>query len=120
MMTDTHYDLRALAQRWRDELEEDADARDDEFIGACAELCGDLCGEDTPDALESHGDNYDSTMIREDTFEDYARELAEDIGAMPEGNNWPAYCIDWEWAARELAMDYTSVRFMGTDYLIRA
>ena len=59
-------------------------------------------------------------MIREDAFEDYARELAEDIGAVPSDVGWPVYCIDWERAARDLAMDYMSVRFMGDDYYIRA
>lgn len=26
------------------------------------------------------------------------------------------YCIDWEWAVRELQMDYASVRVNGTMY----
>jgi hypothetical protein len=30
------------------------------------------------------------------------------------------YCIDWERAARELKMDYTSVRVNGTTYYFRA
>lgn len=62
---------------------------------------------------------YGVALIPEYEFVDYAREFAEDIGAMPEGNAWPTYCIDWEYAARELRMDYTSVRFYGVDYLCR-
>jgi hypothetical protein len=52
-------------------------------------------------------------------FEDHARELAEDIGAIPSDASWPCTCIDWKRAARELQMDYTSVTFEGTDYLFR-
>lgn len=55
-------------------------------------------------------------LIAEDCFEEYAQELAEDIGAIPVGAGWPAYCIDWALAARDLAMDYTSVTFQGRDY----
>ena len=39
--------------------------------------------------------------------EDFARDMAESTGAMPKDNQWPMYCIDWEWAGRELMMDYT-------------
>ena len=58
-------------------------------------------------------------LIRESYFEDYAREFAEDIGAIEKDSQWPAYCIDWEWAARELRMDYTEVDFDGVAYLFR-
>ena len=63
--------------------------------------------------------SFGVTLIRESYFEDYAQEFAEDIGAIGKENNWPAYCIDWEWAARELRMDYTEVDFGGTAYLFR-
>jgi len=56
------------------------------------------------------------TFIRDDTFEDYARELAEDIGAVSDDAAWPCTCIDWEQAARELQSDYSSVSFGGYDY----
>lgn len=58
-------------------------------------------------------------LIREDAWEDYARELAEDCGMIPDGLNWPLTCIDWEQAARELAMDYTTVTFDGADWYYR-
>lgn len=32
--------------------------------------------------------------------------MAEQLGDVPKDNHWPLYCIDWEWAARELMMDY--------------
>ncbi len=39
--------------------------------------------------------------------EDFAQETAESLGEIPKGNNWPHYCIDWEWAAKELMSDYS-------------
>lgn len=53
-------------------------------------------------------------------FEDYARELADDIGAIPDDVSWPLTCIDWEMAARELAYDYTELSFDGTSYMVRS
>jgi len=74
------------------------------------------------DSLEADGIedwDYGAQFIRAETFEDYARELAEDIGAIPDDAQWPATCIDWPRAARELAMDYTLVTFLGHDYYVR-
>jgi hypothetical protein len=85
-----------------------------------AELCAGLGLDADPDELERHGDGYEPTLISEDRFTSYARELAEDIGAVPEGGNWPTYCIDWERAADELRVDYLTVEYDGETYLIRA
>lgn len=63
---------------------------------------------------------YGETLIRDSYFEDYAQQLAEDIGAINEDAHWPNDCIDWERAADELKMDYMSVDFDGVDYWIRA
>lgn len=65
------------------------------------------------------GDWYPVTLVRESYFEDYARELAEDIGAIKGDEQWPCNCIDWERAANELRMDYTSAEFDGVEYLFR-
>jgi hypothetical protein len=62
---------------------------------------------------------YGIALIPADDFEDYARELAEDIGAIGRDAGWPCYCIDWARAARELAMEYSTVTFDGTDYYWR-
>jgi hypothetical protein len=62
---------------------------------------------------------YGITMVPEHEFEDYAREFAEDIGATPDSNQWPLYCIDWARAADELRSDYTDIYFDGTSYLCR-
>jgi antirestriction protein len=63
---------------------------------------------------------HGETMIPENDFEDYARQLAEDIGAIPDDAQWPCTCIDWEWAARELAMDYSMVEYQGESYYVRS
>ena len=63
---------------------------------------------------------HGETLIAVDDFEDYARELAEDIGAIDRNAKWPNMCIDWEQAANELAMDYTTVSYQGDDYYVRA
>lgn len=76
-------------------------------------------------ALQEQAEGYapdwrhGATLIRDDHFEDYARQLAEDIGAIDEDARWPACYIDWEAAADALQMDYTSVDFDGITYWIR-
>lgn len=62
---------------------------------------------------------YGETLIRDSYFKDYAMELADDICAVPNNASWPLTCIDWDQAARELQMDYTSVDFDGVTYWIR-
>lgn len=65
------------------------------------------------------GDWYPVTLVRDSYFKEYAQELAEDIGAIPADNAWPCTCIDWDQAARELRMDYTSAEFDGVTYWFR-
>lgn len=62
---------------------------------------------------------YGAQLIREDCFEDYARELADDIGAVDHNAGWPTGYIDWERAAAALATDYVSVDFLGYSYYVR-
>jgi hypothetical protein len=119
----SYLDLRDLADEWQ-EIEDEIVAlpligRADEWREPFVLLCEQIGCCATPADLRSYGDNYEPTLIPEDEFEDYARELAEDIGAIPAGMGWPLYCIDWERAARELSADYNRVTFRGTDYLIR-
>jgi hypothetical protein len=72
------------------------------------------------DASGSPDWEYGETLIRDSYFRDYAQELAEDCGMIPEGLAWPCTCIDWDQAANELKMDYFCVDFDGVDYWIRA
>lgn len=69
--------------------------------------------EATPDWI--HGE----TLIRESYFEDYARDLADDIGAIKSDAGWPNSFIDWEAAAEALKQDYGSAEFDGVTYLFR-
>lgn len=62
---------------------------------------------------------YGEALIRDSYFEDYARDLADDIGAIDKDATWPVCHIDWEAAAESLQMDYTSVEYMGETYWIR-
>jgi Antirestriction protein (ArdA) len=59
------------------------------------------------------------TLIRDGYFATYARDLAEDCGMVKPDAVWPVNHIDWEAAADDLKMDYTSVTFDGVDYWIR-
>ena len=70
-------------------------------------------------AIEDVAEN-EPTMIPASDFAAYAQELAEEIGAIDPDAKWPVYCIDWERAARELKMDYTSVQVNGTTYYFRS
>lgn len=63
--------------------------------------------------------SYGATLIRDSYFEDYARDFANDIGAIDNTARWPNTCIDWEQAASELQVDYTSVEFDGVTYWVR-
>lgn len=61
-----------------------------------------------------------ATLIRDSYFQQYAEELADDIGTIDKNATWPVNCIDWEKAAEELKVDYTSVDFDGVEYWVRS
>ena len=64
--------------------------------------------------------NYGATLIRDDYFEQYAKQLVQDIGDLPA--EIPSYIennIDWEGVASDIQVDYTSVDFDGEEYWIR-
>jgi hypothetical protein len=67
------------------------------------------------------GDSWEDGVffIRDSDFESYAQEFAEDCGFIDASADWPNTCIDWEWAARELRVDYTSVDINGVTYWYR-
>ena len=72
---------------------------------------------------EGYGDwEYGETLVRDSYFEDYAQELAEDIGAINRtaAYSWPISHVDWSTAAEALKQDYLSVDFNGVDYWMRA
>lgn len=72
------------------------------------------------DALDSLEGSFSSGLIAEDYFEDYAQQLVEDLGMLPEGTSDVITSnIDWKGVAADLLHDYTSVRLDGEDYYIR-
>jgi hypothetical protein len=81
------------------------------------EAIRDFCQE-----LEGYGDfEHGETLIAEDYFEEYAKELTKDCGYIPD--NLPSYIennIDWEGVADDLKLDYTEAYFEGIAYLMRA
>lgn len=71
-------------------------------------------------AFENYTDwNSGAVLIRETYFQEYAQQLAEDIGAIDREAAWPACHIDWEAAAESLQMDYTGAEFDGVTYYAR-
>lgn len=64
---------------------------------------------------------HGETLIRESYFKEYAQDLAEDCDMIkPElSGQWPYTCIDWDMAARELRLDYTSIEYDGVTYWAR-
>jgi len=59
------------------------------------------------------------SLVHNSYLTNYARELAEEIGAVPPKLEWPLYCIDWEYAARELKVYYSYLNFDGVRYWYR-
>lgn len=109
-------DVRDIIARF-EEIEESDDQDEKEERNALKTLLSDLAGNGGDE--QWRGDWYPISMIRDSYFEEYAEELADDIGAINKEATWPNSCIDWERAASELQMDYTSVEFDGVTYWYR-
>ena len=71
-----------------------------------------------------NGDWYPVTLIRESHFTDYIKELIHECYEMPpemKTGRWP-YChitIDYEAAARDAKVDYSTVEIDGVTYFYR-
>jgi hypothetical protein len=65
------------------------------------------------------GSWFPVTFIRDSYFEEYAEEMARDIGAISSEYQWPQSHIDWEAAAEALQIDYTSGEYDGVTYWAR-
>lgn len=104
--------IEELESEFEAELEEDPKAEPSDELDILRKLA---------QQCEGYGDwRHGEALIRESHFEDYAQQLAEDIGAIKTDAGWPYTCIDWEQAAKELAMDYMEVDFDGVTYLMRS
>jgi antirestriction protein len=109
-------DIEALQDSEQMADQQVADETEDELQALTAIMAG-LAGNGGDE--QWRGDWYPLTLIRESYFEDYAQELAEDIGAVNRDATWPNNCIDWEQAARELRMDYSPITIDGVTYFYR-
>jgi len=58
-----------------------------------------------------------STLINESYFAEYVEELARECGDISE-NSWLYSYIDWDRAAEDCKMDYTTITFEGTDFYV--
>lgn len=129
----TAYESELEARRDDAQAEEGAATPPPTFDAWLTLTAGDLTAVEQDDARElitlralcEEAEGYASdwrdgaTLIRDSYFEDYARELAEDIGAIGKDLPWPACHIDWEAAADALKIDYTEVDFDGVSYWVR-
>lgn len=59
------------------------------------------------DAEIAPNDVEEAYSGRYSTDEDFAYDMAEQLGELNESAGWPHSCIDWERAARDLMWDYT-------------
>lgn len=76
------------------------------------------------DALRSEAEGYcdwlhGATLVRYSYFKEHAMNEAESLGLVSETDRWPMTCLDWDKAADELKMDYTSVEFDGIEYWVQ-
>ncbi len=112
-------DSREVIARIREleELQDDEDSEmeeeDSDELAILLELAEEASGY-APDW------EYGEALIRDSYFETYARELADDIGAISKDAGWPMAHIDWEAAAEALQQDYTEIDFDGVSYWVRS
>ncbi|MDI3300046.1 MAG: antirestriction protein ArdA [Burkholderia multivorans] len=110
-------ELRSAIEAYAEKMidwQENAD--NTEELEQLESLLSELAGNGGDEKWE--GQWYPVTLIRDSHFEDYARELVEEIGDLPKG--LPIYIeVDWEATARNVRMDYSSVEFDGVTYWYR-
>jgi antirestriction protein len=100
------------------EAERDAAAEAGTDFVDCQELAALVAFRDEAEGYCSDW-RYGATLVRDSYFQDYAQELADDIGALGKDTQWPHTCIDWDQAARELRADYSSAELDGVTYWFR-
>lgn len=107
----------AEAQRIAEMFEAIAeDSHDPAAVAAWADWTGARLEEWDRPTREEFGDSFNGEWASEQEF---AEQLAEDIGVIDESASWPNDCIDWERATRELFMDYYSASSPNGVYVFR-
>lgn len=112
-LADDRIDSRDLLA-WLEEYDSLGDDERDDDMHEIAKAIADLRDDTDPDGWE-----WGVFFIAERDFVDYARELADDIGAVDMNAGWPTRCIDWQQAADELAQDYSATTIYGSTYYYR-
>lgn len=117
-----YLDLDTLADEWQDAIDDLNEDPTDEYAESIVVRMSALAQEFScvfdPADLRRIPDN-NGPVVAESMFEDYARQLAEDLGAIDQSAGWPSCHIDWEAAAESLQMDYTSISWDGETYYYR-
>lgn len=101
---DINFDEQEFVEANQDEIEEYVAIRN--FCNEISDYCSDF--------------EWGASIIHEDYFEDYCRELVEDIGYLPK--NLPEYIennINWEGVADDLMVDYSEAEYNGDTYYFR-
>lgn len=98
---------------FEEQLTDEDVAELDMLEGILSELAGYVGDE------EFDGNWYPVALVYDAYFQEYAQNLAEECGIVDTIARWPMNCIDWEQAARELQMDYSSIEIRGFTYWYR-
>ena len=116
--TDQILDSRDVIERIENLRAEIGDAAPDDYVSEREDLA--ILEEFAKAASEVSDWEYNETFISDAYFERYAEELARDIGAISDTDQWPVYFIDWEKAADALKQDYSEFILNGFTYWARA
>ena len=88
------------------EVAEHMEVNDAEEIARAYLALGITSSEDAADIATEIEEAYAGHFVSD---EEFAKEQADATTSLntKEMQAWPHYCIDWEWAAREIMMDYS-------------
>jgi len=114
--TDTDDDMQDAYDEETDDLQAAVESAQEDFGGDEMQELEEIENIEGYAADFTHG----TEMIPIRDFEEYAEELASEIGAIDRDAKWPLSHIDWKAAAEELAQDYTEVSYLGIDYYVRS
>lgn len=112
-MTETQlYDFANTPDKVADAINNYEDSEDEKIVDMLEAI--EYHGEEIVEAYaECFGWEYttkdaidDSYSGKYDSDEEFAQEMAEQLGDINKDINWPHSCIDWERVARELMYDY--------------
>ena len=114
--TNVTLDTRDLIARFEELENQELDGDEKEEFQQLTELLEELQGNGGDEQWRGYW--YPITLIRDDYFDDYARELVVDCGYLPK--ELPSWIeIDWSATASNVQSDYTSCEIGGVTYWYR-